>query len=94
VCKEAPGLRRDLCSTNDAGLEETDDDGRLDRGMSCRCSIARTNDSPCERLRGSMNFSMTKCRKPFGHLLTSFDIFEKDVGGVNEREIFVWICQL
>jgi hypothetical protein len=23
--------------------------------------------------------------------LTSFDIFEKDVGGVNKREIFLWI---
>ena len=34
---------------------------------------------------------MTKCRKPFGHLLTSFDIFEKDVGGVNDYEIFLWI---
>jgi len=34
---------------------------------------------------------MTKCRKPFGHLLTSFDIFEKIVGGVNGCEIFLWI---
>jgi len=27
-------------------------------------------------------------------LLTSFDIFEKYVGGVNAREIFLWICLL
>ena len=27
-------------------------------------------------------------------VLTSFDIFEKEVGGVNEREIFLWICLL
>ena len=25
-------------------------------------------------------------------LLTSFDIFEKDVGGVNECDLFLWIC--
>jgi len=34
---------------------------------------------------------MTKCRKPFGHLLTSFDVCERDVGGVNDCEIFLWI---
>jgi hypothetical protein len=35
---------------------------------------------------------MTKCRKPFGHLCQSLDIFEKDVGGVNECDIFLLIC--
>ena len=34
---------------------------------------------------------MTKCRKPFGHLLKRFDTFEKDVGGVNDCEIFLGI---
>ena len=47
-----------------------------------------------ERGSAILKSNEEKCRKPFGRLLTSFDIFEKDVGGVNESEIFLLICLL
>ena len=58
------------------------------RDPNLRPTVGLTFEAEKKNL-GWAPYSMTKCRKPFGHLLTSFDIFEKDVGGGNEREIFV-----